>query len=549
MARGKILVVDDEMIVRRALADILQDEGYQVELAASGREGLERTASGNFDVALVDIRLPDLDGMQLLRSLREIDEDLKALIITGYPSLETATQAVRLGAFDYLLKPLGNERVLISVQNALAARHLALNNKQLLRDLQRANVELRRSNYELATAKEQLERNYDAQSVINSFLRLSLEDIPLDEFLKAACDLILSIPWLAFESRGCIFLVEDDAEILVMKAQSGLSEPMEKACARVPFGRCLCGWTALTQETQFADHLGDRHEIHYEGITPHGHYCVPILLAGRMLGVMNLYLKEGHRRDQTEEEFLTAVANTLAGVTERKKAEEAVTKHRRDLQGLSARLINAQEAERKRIAQELHDEMGQALTAMAIDLAAIEKELPSELALMTADRLAETRSLADQTLQQIRELALDLRPAMLDDLGVVPTLRWYVNRYARRLHIDVEFEAIDFEERLTPEVETVLYRVVQESLTNVARHAEANRVHVHLERKESTVAGFIEDDGKGFDIEEVVGREDPARGAGLLGIRERVASLRGSFSILSRPGEGTRLSFEIPIAE
>jgi signal transduction histidine kinase len=242
-------------------------------------------------------------------------------------------------------------------------------------------------------------------------------------------------------------------------------------------------------------------------------------------------------------------AELQAEIAERKRAEEEVTKHRRDLQSLSAQLINAQEAERKRISQELHDEMGQALTAMSINLAAIEKELPSELAPTTRERLAETSVLADQTLEQVRELSLDLRPSMLDDLGLVPTLRWYVNRYAQRLKLEVEFEAVDLEERLTAEMETVLYRVVQEALTNVARHAQANRVHIHLEHKEFKVHAFVEDDGQGFDLQEVAGREALERGAGLLGIRERVASLGGRFSLWSRPGQGTRLTIEIPIAE
>jgi signal transduction histidine kinase len=242
-------------------------------------------------------------------------------------------------------------------------------------------------------------------------------------------------------------------------------------------------------------------------------------------------------------------AELQAEIAERKRAEEEVTKHRRDLQSLSAQLINAQEAERKRISQELHDEMGQALTAMSINLAAIEKELPSELAPTTRERLAETSALADQTLEQVRELSLDLRPSMLDDLGLVPTLRWYVNRYAQRLKLEVEFEAVDLEERLTAEMETVLYRVVQEALTNVARHAQANRVHIHLEHKEFKVHAFVEDDGQGFDLQEVAGREALERGAGLLGIRERVASLGGRFSLWSRPGQGTRLTIEIPIAE
>ncbi|MFQ6083495.1 MAG: diguanylate cyclase domain-containing protein [Candidatus Aminicenantia bacterium] len=173
-------------------------------------------------------------------------------------------------------------------------------------------------------AEAEIQRNYDTQTVINSFLHLSLENIPLEELLKLALDIILSIPWFAFEARGSVFLVEDDPKVLVMKAQSGLAELHQKTCALIPFGKCLCGRAALMREIQFADRLDDRHKTQYEGITPHGHYCVPILFAGRTLGVINMYLREGHHRDQKEEEFLTAIANTLAGIIVRKRAEEAL---------------------------------------------------------------------------------------------------------------------------------------------------------------------------------------------------------------------------------
>jgi PAS domain S-box-containing protein len=177
MAEGKILVIDDEIGVRHFLARLLQD--YQVELAANGREGLEWAARDQFDVALVDIELPDMDGMEVLRSLRARDEDLETLIIIAHPALEKAMEAVRLGAFDYLLKPLDNERVLISVQNALSAHHLALINKGLLRDLQRANAELERRvderTAELANANGELQLDIIERKRAEEALRASQE--------------------------------------------------------------------------------------------------------------------------------------------------------------------------------------------------------------------------------------------------------------------------------------------------------------------------------------------------------------------------------------
>jgi PAS domain S-box-containing protein len=243
-----------------------------------------------------------------------------------------------------------------------------------------------------------------------------------------------------------------------------------------------------------------------------------------------------------------AVAAILLAVdiTERIQAQEMIAERERDLRSLSARLISAQEAERLRISQELHDEMGQALTAMRINLAAIQEELLPECTPTVGERLAEASWLADHALEQMRELAHELRPSMLDDLGLVPALHWYVNRFSKRLEVVVEFEAIGLEERLPAEVETALYRVVQEALTNVARHAQARTVWMRLERTDSGVVASIEDDGQGFDVREAGRRASSEGGAGLIGMRERVASVGGSLSIKSTPGKGTLLSIDIP---
>jgi PAS domain S-box-containing protein len=178
--------------------------------------------------------------------------------------------------------------------------------------------------WEKAEDQEDLAHNYMRGTAINALLRLSLEDYSLEELLRKALDIILSIPSLSIESRGSIFLVEDEPEVLVMKVQKGLAEYLLKECVRVPFGKCLCGRAASVKKIAFADHIDERHEVNYEGMVPHGHYCAPILLSGNTIGVINLYLKDGHSRIGTEEDFLDSVANTLAGIIKRKQAEETL---------------------------------------------------------------------------------------------------------------------------------------------------------------------------------------------------------------------------------
>ncbi len=209
-------------------------------------------------------------------------------------------------------------------------------------------------------------------------------------------------------------------------------------------------------------------------------------------------------------------------------------------------IINAQEEERKRVARELHDETSQVLTSLLISLAILEESITSQQA---RDRIAETRQLAHQTLRAIRNLSLDLRPSALDDLGLLPALRWYIKEYQQKFSIEVDFQASGFKGRLPAELETVLYRIVQEALTNVARHAHAHKVIVRLEEDQDEIDAIISDDGRGFDAEKTqkmpgAGQE---HGWGLVGMHERASLLDGNLTITSRPEQGTRIHVSIPL--
>ena len=181
-------------------------------------------------------------------------------------------------------------------------------------------TERKKAEEALQTSEAELHDSYFAQAAMNVILSESLENIPLEIILLKALNIILSVPWLTFEPMGNIQLVEDDQQVLVMKAQSNLPEAVKKATARVPFGQCLCGKAALTQQIQFADHDMCL-DICHEGMPPYGHYAAPVVFSGRTLGVINIFLKEGHGRNGKEEEFLLAVADTLAGIIVRRLVE------------------------------------------------------------------------------------------------------------------------------------------------------------------------------------------------------------------------------------
>jgi signal transduction histidine kinase len=216
-------------------------------------------------------------------------------------------------------------------------------------------------------------------------------------------------------------------------------------------------------------------------------------------------------------------------------AENAVQLHR-----LSARLVRAQEDERRLIARELHDEVGQALTAVKMQLALARRSVPGD----QAGAIDEARSITDAALQSVRQISRLLHPPMLEDTGLAATLDWYLRGFSERTGVPVEFVHSGMEERAAPEVETCLFRMVQEATTNIARHADATSCRVYLQRLPSSVVLTVEDNGAGFEPN--TARRGQAEGVGLLGIQERVTDARGTFRMESAPGRGTRITVELP---
>ena len=193
-----------------------------------------------------------------------------------------------------------------------------------------------------------------------------------------------------------------------------------------------------------------------------------------------------------------------------------------------------EEAERRHIAKELHDEVGQSLTALKLRLQVVE----------ASEQVVQARGLVDELLQRVSNLSLDLRPAMLDDLGLLPALVWLVDRYQAQTGVTVELEHSNIDGRMSPVVETAAFRIVQEGLTNVARHANVKQATVRVWRDERAVGVQVSDAGGGFDAKAALAAGDST---GLSGMRERATALGGSLNIESHAGRGTRLQAELPL--
>ena len=231
-------------------------------------------------------------------------------------------------------------------------------------------------------------------------------------------------------------------------------------------------------------------------------------------------------------------------ITERKKVE-MVEKHEKDLQLLSSQIISVQEEERRRISRELHDETGQALTAMKINIEMMENEIP-ENSSGIRQRLVETKRLLTNTLQEVRSLSFELRPSLLDHFGILAAIRGYSKNFSERTGINVEVCGKDIVERFPPEVEILFYRCAQEALTNAAKHSEAEKVIIDIVQNESILCMKIKDNGKGFDVENHLEKNMTGSSIGLFGMRERVALMNGELKIHSEKNKGAELEIRVP---
>jgi signal transduction histidine kinase len=225
---------------------------------------------------------------------------------------------------------------------------------------------------------------------------------------------------------------------------------------------------------------------------------------------------------------------------------EQLKERDRDREELLRKVISAQEDERKRLARELHDETSQTLSALAMKIETAVAAWPAEA---SRDRLNEARQLTVRTLEELHRLIFDLRPSVLDDLGLVSAIRWYAERHLEPKGIAVRCEISGFGGRLMPELETALFRVTQEAITNIAKHSGAETVLIQCLQRDDRISIEIEDDGKGFSPASLPPPAARERGLGLLGMRERIELFGGTLELDSAPGSGTRIAVTVPVVE
>ena len=315
-----ILIVDDEPINLKLLRAHLSKRGYEVFEALSGAEALRDAAEKHPDLILLDIMMPDMDGLETCRQLKE-DPTLRqipVIFLSAVTDTGIKAKGLEAGGVDYVSKPFDSRELLARVDT-----HLTLRNQErqirLYADNLEAMVEERTKR--LQAAEWELLRDYDIQSVLNSLLRMSMDNVSLSEMAQVTLDRILSVSWLPFLGKGCIFLADESAQKLRIIAKRNLDEQTLAHHSELAYGDCSCGRAAL-ERTMIVVPGDDPARDGQAAEEPYGKLCMPVLYDQELLGLISIHLKHGHAPDDKEKEFFTAVANTMARIIMYSKAEE-----------------------------------------------------------------------------------------------------------------------------------------------------------------------------------------------------------------------------------
>ncbi len=391
-----------------------------------------------------------------------------------------------------------------------------------------------------ATNRQLQQRNRELAAASAVAQVTSSGQLDLAGTLEQALEEVLGVTVLA----GWILLLPQVGGEPILASSAGLSQDIVEGLAGFRPPDCECAKVLESRQPLVV------HPLHTDcpirrlelrnGRPATCHATVPLLTRTDVLGVLNLASDGLVRFDEQELSLLSAIGQQLGVAVENARLWEGLGQRDRLRSRFLEQAMATQEEGRRRIARELQDQIGQALTSLLLGLGALEAEAGgSEELVVSPVRLRDLKAIVADTLDGVRDLALGLRPSVLNDLGLVPAVRRSVRTFSARHQVPIDLQTLRLEGvRLPPSVETALYRIVQEALTNVVQHANANRVSLLLKARAGAVALIVEDDGQGFEVGRLMRDPVDKRWLGLYGMRERAELLAGTLTIKSALGRG-----------
>ncbi|HSU28901.1 MAG TPA: histidine kinase, partial [Chitinophagaceae bacterium] len=471
---------DDAEIIQRLL--LKEIPNVKIHLAMTRDRFMKALNDIQPDLVLADNSLPQFNAREALEQIKERGLDIPFILVTGTVSDEFAASIIKSGADDYILKDR-LIRLPTAIESAISFRKAQREKKQFLENLERSEKRLKQAQAIANVGDWELDLVTNIQTWSDELYRIY--GLNRKEALPST-ELFLS------------FMDPGDADM----ARQLLREAFDSV-----------------KESSFYFRF-----VRLDGLMRFGY----------------IEWKFELDKNGTPSRF----HGIIQDITELKKAEDKLKESHEEMRQLASHLQDIREEERTSMAREIHDELGQQLTVLKMDvswLARSEGITDPEI----VQKLKGLKDLIDNTVNTVRKIASALRPSLLDDLGLVPAIEWYLEDFENRSHIKTELKKDPIPEKnISITAKTGLYRIFQESLTNVARHAEATKVYAVIENKNDILVLNIADNGRGFDMSKTAGNKT----LGLLGMKERVMMLGGDFTITSQPGKGTKVSVTIPLS-
>jgi len=502
-----ILIVDDTVANLDILSSLLSDAGYSVRAAPLPELALQSALARPPELILLDVRMPKMDGFEFCQRLKQDKRmaNVPVIFISALQELSDRVRAFEVGGVDFIIKPFRREELLARV-----SVHLEL---KLLRDDLEKRVENRTR--ELSKNNEMLKLEIIERKAAEEALKSS------KQMLSEAQRIARIGNWHWDVKADTLTWSEETYRIFGFQEQQlGLTYDTFLTAVH-PDDR-----DRVNEATMSALSNGTRYSIDHR-----------ILLPG---GDERFVHEEGEVFFDGEN--TVRMSGMVQDITERVESQKMIQHSHEQLRALVEHMHSVREEEQKRIARDIHDDLGQLLTAMNINISSIEDMLADDQQEMHA-KVQEASIFVSTAINKVQEVAAGLRPMLLDDLGIIAAISWQINRFQERTGLRSSFVSGSDEMGLSDHVATEIFRICQEALTNVARHAEATEVKVSLTDSGGRGTLKVEDNGRGVCEQEI----NDARSIGFVGIRERPHSIKGRVEICGRPGEGTSIIIDFPI--
>ena len=609
----RVLLVEDNPGDARLIREMLagaEAQVFSVEWVSRLADGLEKLSQDQIDVVLLDLGLPDSQGLETFIKAHDHAPQVPFLVLTGLADETLALTAVRKGAQDYLFKDETHPNLLLRAIRYATERKQA----ELALDAERqkiyavlnslpAFVHLKGADFSIRFANRRFKECFGDPGHRPCYEILRGRSEPCED-CKALEVLKTRTPW-KFEwtsaTDGRTYEIYNypfcgDHELLVLtlgiditdrkRAEAGVREREEQLhtiyenapliMMLVDAERRVCKANKMAAQCAGADEadmIGRRggealrclHALDDPKGCGFGPYCQMCKVRRTVIDTLETgnshhqveaslpFLIDGEPREIT---FLLSTGRlflrgephaliTIQDITIRKKIEEALRNSEDNLRYLASQLLNAQERERLRIAHELHDDLGQSLLLLKMQLSSITRDLPPDAEAPRRQSLNAIDSVQD-IIDSVRRLSQDLVPPTLTQMGLKVALQDLIDEFCRYYNITGATDIDEAGPSLLPDAALIIHRIVQESLTNIGKYSQATEVSVSLKAKEGQLWLMVEDNGIGFEVEEVYARPGRQRGLGLTSMEERARMLGGTFQIRSQPGLGTRIDVVVP---